>query len=78
MADLRTVIAKLNIDNYVLWKYRMELLLRKEKLWDAIEKPAPANPDAAQMNSERYRCKHSNWSISGGFRSFPYQSVQSS
>ena len=47
MADLRTVIAKLNRDNYVLWKYRMELLLRKEKVWDAIEKPAPANPDAA-------------------------------
>lgn len=41
-AAIKTVVDKLNGRNYFVWKFRMEHLLKKEKLWTAVEKNAPA------------------------------------
>jgi len=43
----RVMIAKLNNDNYESWRYKVELLLIKEGLWDVVSKAAPAQPEAA-------------------------------
>jgi len=48
----RVMIAKLNNDNYESWKYKVELLLIKEGLWDAVSKAAPAQPDAAWITKD--------------------------
>ena len=36
-------VTKLNNNNYKTWKFKVELLLMKEDLWDTISKPTP-NP----------------------------------
>ena len=46
MADAKLLITKLNRENYEIWKYRMKLLLKKEKVWEVIEKEIPENPNA--------------------------------
>lgn len=38
----RIAITKLNNDNYQTWKYKMELLLIKEDLWDVVSNAEPA------------------------------------
>lgn len=44
MADCtKIIIAKLNGTNYQLWKYKVELLLLKEELWDVVDKQPPEN-----------------------------------
>lgn len=48
----RVTIAKLNNDNYELWRYKVELLLIKEDLWDVVNKAAPAQPDAAWQTKD--------------------------
>lgn len=45
MADSKLLFTKLNRDNYELWKYRMQLLLKKEKVWDVVSDPVLAVPD---------------------------------
>lgn len=45
MADSKLLFTKLNRDNYEIWKYRMQLLLKKEKVWDVINEEIPENPD---------------------------------
>lgn len=44
---MKLQIVKLNDDNYQIWKYKMELLLIKEDLWQVISEKAPV--DAAQL-----------------------------
>lgn len=41
--SILTKFVKLNNSNYQTWKFKVELLLMKEDLWDAISKEAP-NP----------------------------------
>ncbi len=40
--NVKTTIAKLNNENYFTWKFRVELLLIKDDLWNVVEKAAPA------------------------------------
>lgn len=54
MGDFKAKFEKLNNSNYSLWKYKMELLLKKEGLWSIITKPAPSAPAAdatAEINA---------------------------
>lgn len=46
--------AKLNNENYFVWKYRMEMLLIKEGLWSAIsiDKPEPVTPEWIKTDNE--------------------------
>ena len=37
----RLVMTKLNNANYQTWKFKMELLLTKEKLWDVVTDDPP-------------------------------------
>lgn len=37
-------VTKLNGNNYQMWKYKMELLLLKEELWNVVNDEAPAQP----------------------------------
>ena len=37
-------VTRLNSENYSIWKIKMEIIMREEKLWDAISKKAP-EPD---------------------------------
>lgn len=41
MADGKFSIIKLNNENYFVWKYRVEMLLIKEGLWNAVNEPKP-------------------------------------
>jgi len=41
MAELAG-IARLNGENYDLWKYKLQLYLMKENLWDVVDKEKPA------------------------------------
>lgn len=45
--SLRTLFAKLNGENYFTWKYKMEMYLRKEKLWTVISDEKPVIPEQA-------------------------------
>lgn len=45
MADFKVTIAKLNNSNYQVWKYKLELLLMKEGLWDVVKLNRPKDPD---------------------------------
>lgn len=48
MADnTRVTITKLNNDNYQVWKFKVELLLIKEDLWNIVSQEPPAEEDAA-------------------------------
>lgn len=42
--SLRVKFDKLNSENYFNWKYKMEMYLRKEKLWTFISADPPAIP----------------------------------
>lgn len=48
----RVTIAKLNNDNYESWRYKVELLLIKEGLWEVISNAAPAQPEAAWLTKD--------------------------
>lgn len=53
MAETASVtIAKLNNDNYESWKYKVELLLIKEGLWDIMNKTVPTQPGAAWLTKD--------------------------
>lgn len=49
--SMKIVFAKLNSANYFTWKYKMEMYLRKEKLWPYISKDPPAIPPEATEGS---------------------------
>lgn len=40
-------ITKLNNSNYQIWKYKIELVLIKEQVWDVVNEDRPQNPTAA-------------------------------
>ena len=46
MELLKTSFAKLNADNYNLWKFKLELILRKEGIWNCVTQEELENPDA--------------------------------
>ncbi|KAK2578840.1 hypothetical protein KPH14_012195 [Odynerus spinipes] len=48
----RVVIAKLNNENYQSWKYKVELLLIKEGLWEQVNDSPPESPDALWKNKD--------------------------
>lgn len=46
---MKILFAKLNSGNYFTWKYKMEMYLRKEKLWTCItDNPPTIPPEAAE------------------------------
>ncbi|KAK2575182.1 hypothetical protein KPH14_012892, partial [Odynerus spinipes] len=45
----RVIISKLNNENYISWKYKLELLLIKEGLWDVVNENRPPEPDNAWL-----------------------------
>ena len=53
MADgTRVTINKLNNDNYETWKFKMELLLIKESLWNSANKETPIQLDDIWKNQD--------------------------
>lgn len=42
--DTKVQLTKLNNINYFVWKYKMQLLLTKEKVWYTIKDTRPAEP----------------------------------
>ncbi|XP_018402095.1 PREDICTED: uncharacterized protein LOC108779224 [Cyphomyrmex costatus] len=51
MTDItKTAIAKLSVENYFTWKYKMELLLIKENLWSVLSETKPKCQDGTNSN----------------------------
>lgn len=48
MADFKAKFVKLNNENFTNWRFKMELLLKKENLWTAISTKIPESPGAAE------------------------------
>lgn len=48
----RVSIAKLNNDNYQVWKFKMELLLIMEDLWDVVINDPPDDPNAVWLKND--------------------------
>lgn len=48
---VKTSFTKLNADNYHLWKYKMELILRREGAWKCVVESAPDVPDESWMKN---------------------------
>lgn len=46
MADFKSVVTKLNGDNYSVWAKKMEFMLRREKLWDVVKKKGDSTEKA--------------------------------
>lgn len=57
MADTKFSITRLNNENYFVWKYKIELLLIKEGLWDKIttDKPAQNIPEDWETKDNQAR-----------------------
>lgn len=56
MTDYKRKFSKLNIVNYVNWKFKIELLLKKEELWSVLNKARPADlPDTATNKQKAAR-----------------------
>lgn len=53
MTDYKGKFEKLNNANYMNWKFKIELLLKKEELWSALNKPRPEDLPAAATNDEK-------------------------
>ena len=49
MADAKFVVEKLGDINYATWRFRMELILIKEELYELISLQKPERPDAAWL-----------------------------
>lgn len=52
MEDVKSCIKKLNGENYQIWKYKLELLLMKEDLWDTISCDKPDNAPASWISKD--------------------------
>ncbi|OAD56172.1 hypothetical protein WN48_03818 [Eufriesea mexicana] len=53
MAEVtRLMITKLNNSNYCSWKFKVELLLIKEGLWELVTQNRPATPDTDWFNKD--------------------------
>jgi hypothetical protein len=53
MADGTLKIAKLNNSNYQTWKFKVELLLIKDDLWDVVVKDPPDEVSADWQSKDR-------------------------
>ena len=51
MSD-KVVIEKLNGENYPTWKFKMELYLIKEGLWDVVNKEIPVKPEETWLTKD--------------------------
>lgn len=47
--DTKINIEKLNINNYFQWKYKIQMFLKKEELWEVISDDAPTSAAALRM-----------------------------
>jgi len=47
----RYAIAKLNNENYLVWKYKIELLLIKKSTWDVINEGQASNNVSFKVSS---------------------------
>lgn len=45
-------VQKLNNDNYGVWSFKMELLLKKEKIWDVIKLEVPTPVDSKWLEND--------------------------
>lgn len=52
MADTKVTIEKLNDGNYAVWKFKMRLLLTKEKLLKVVTDPKPDAADATWISND--------------------------
>lgn len=50
--DTKVTLEKLNNKNYFNWKYKLELLLIKDKVWHTISETTPETPDAAWKTAD--------------------------
>lgn len=56
MAESHVSIEKLNDQNFTIWKFKMQLLLSREKVLKVVMEPAPTAPDASwSANDEKAR-----------------------
>jgi hypothetical protein len=46
---LKCGVTKLNSKNYFNWKFRMELVLRKQDIWSVVSTAKPNDLTAAQI-----------------------------
>lgn len=53
MEDIKSSIQKLNSQNYQIWKYKLELLLMKDELWDVVNCEKPTKEDANWLVKDR-------------------------
>lgn len=53
MADFKGKFEKLNNTNFTNWKFKIELLLKKENLWKAIATTAPREPPDTVTAAEK-------------------------
>uniref|UniRef100_A0A4Y0BLU3 Retrovirus-related Pol polyprotein from transposon TNT 1-94 n=1 Tax=Anopheles funestus TaxID=62324 RepID=A0A4Y0BLU3_ANOFN len=52
MESFRVAVSKLTNDNYQTWRYKIEMLLKKEELWYVISEPKPENPSTEWMKHD--------------------------
>lgn len=52
--DSKLTMAKLNAENYFNWKFKMEMFLRREKVWTSISEASP-DPLTAAWNDANER-----------------------
>lgn len=52
MADTKATVEKLNDGNYAVWKFKMRLLLTKEKLLKVVTDPKPTTADATWVETD--------------------------
>lgn len=45
-------LTKLSNQNYFTWKFKIQLLLIKEKVWDTINKPTPETPNSKWIQDD--------------------------
>ncbi|KAF2888777.1 hypothetical protein ILUMI_17396 [Ignelater luminosus] len=61
MYSITLGISNLNGDKYQIWMYKMELLLRKENLWDVVTNDRPEDNkgkwESRNVNAEEPRAK---------------------
>lgn len=53
MAEFKGKFEKLNNTNFINWKFKIELLLKKENLWKAIAMKAPRQPPNTATAAEK-------------------------
>lgn len=52
MADAKVVVERLNDTNWASWKFRVELLLVKDGLWEVVSNPKPVDVNATWISKD--------------------------